>query len=293
MESKHKPFSLTFKFSPDTKSRNSRPQSGHNPSNRRDPNWMKLFNSKSAQRLQFKSSKLHQYSAKVQSPSIEINPKFSINAMPLFQALIKEPQSESFNIPKKFKPLAKIDEISQLTERNLSLSRLSGIKANNQHSFTSRPSTARKKEFLKEYIPQEIEFLPNKGHQFVSEVLQIWKNMDTEKLVKEDWKIEEEEGSFTGNFDEKSYGKQRNGENLNVVLKIPKMDQECQEATTKVDIRNHVKKRPMTSRNFIVRSKTEKEENLEINAQQKILSTRPSRKSILQFSLSSRDFPKF
>ena len=162
-----------------------RPLSGQISNNSRDPNWMKLFHLKKNKGIQFKHSKYLPYTLKSSSSVIEIQPKFVINAMRLYKVLVNEPQNENFAI-RKTKTLQRIPEYSKFSDKNISLSRVSFIKSDSRQNNTSRPSTATSRIVQKQRKPSEMEFLPDKGNEFLSEVLKLWENIDKKKEIQTD-----------------------------------------------------------------------------------------------------------
>ena len=153
-----------------------RPQSATSRPNGRDPQWMKLFHP-SIQKIDLHSkiSSLTQYNTRPQGPIIEIQPKFSVNAINLYKVLKNSPSIENLKTKKlnfKYNP-----DTYAFTERNDSLSRISSVR--NEKIFSlSRPSTAniRNQGSLRKNV--NVEFLPDKGHEFVTEVIKIWNKMD-------------------------------------------------------------------------------------------------------------------
>jgi hypothetical protein len=261
----------------------------------RDPKWMKLFHPKSSKSFKAKGSRLHSYSiAPIPAPK-EVQPKFTVNTMKLYKVLVKSPSVESL----ESKPLTEryIPEFSTILDKNQSISKISFVKSDFNNFLTSRPSTATIKNIVRPSTASsknivrpntartaigakkkiEMDYLPDKGNEFVSEVIQIWEKLG--KRREDSW-IKEDFDEFQDIIEDMDYENFKTRKN--VIVQTPDYIEPSKifhqnsflkvVNNQKVDYQTDDKKKPIPR----LRIKDHEPLPIELQAQPKILTQRSS-----------------
>jgi hypothetical protein len=194
-----------------------RPLSARMQGNSRDTDWLKLFHRTGKDKANSKTSRLQPYSSRPQNPQISIHPKFTVNAISLYNVMNKVSSLDTIPENKPF-VLKNFPEYSGTLGKTSSFSHLNMLRTDIIPCFTSRPSTATVRPttattrlsrpataatlpissrniWSARRDPENAEMLPQKGREFVREVKKIWECMDKGQDVEgfEEDKIEEDE----------------------------------------------------------------------------------------------------
>ncbi|OMJ83302.1 hypothetical protein SteCoe_15827 [Stentor coeruleus] len=282
----------------------SKPSTARPSGNRRDLNWLKLFNRSSKTKAYTKISKFRPYCVQPLSPKFDIHPRYTVNAIGLYNALSHVKPLEAIPEKQSF-TLQNFSEFSRTLEKSESLSRFSLSRNESLKCMTSRPNTARMrpttatsktsrpttattrpiysartiKSARKQSESQEI--LPERGLEFVREVKKIWEFMDKGQ----DIEILEDD-----DFDDEDYKIKKN-----VVLRLPDLHEEnvdnCDKQFTPTALTMLLDEKIMNKGKTGENHWDDERLNIGILAEQKILTERTPvvRKSLVVKSMSYKN----